>query len=392
MSATSTEIAQVQTLPRWLAGLLRPEVDDLAARILDEIRREIPELGPPVGPGRVGSLSCGVAESLHGFIERIARGSPQQRCEHAHRALGRNEMLAGRSLDGLHRAYRIGARLSLRRFMTVGERARIPRGTLTLLGEEIIAHVDALANSAVDGYLAAEVDLRALARHRRRLLGLLVDEPLAPAAALEEAAVAARWPLPPDVVVAVADRPVGEFEVPTGGLADLEAGEPCVLVPADAVVDWDSAFAGRRLVVTGPVALHDAPNALRWARRTSALVRQGLLPDRRVTWCGDHLPSVLLLSDEALVLELVERHLGRLMALDPDGWLPLAETLLWWIRGGGEVAAIAAGLGTTTGQVRERLDVLEPLYGQVLRDPDARFALEMALRAVVLLLGRAPAS
>ena len=392
MTATSAEIARVPLLPHALAGVLRPEVDGLAVLILDEIQRVIPEFAPPHAANYVHSISRGVEEALRQFVDRIADpGASPARCERIHRALGRNEMLAGRSLDNLQRAYRIGARLSWRRFMTVGERARIPHRTLVVLGEEIIAHIDALANVAADGYLEAQGASQLLARRRRRLLDLLVADPLVSASELEEAAAAAQWPLPPEVVVAVLDRPVGEFEVPApvlvDGLADLDGGEPCVLVPSSAAIDWHRAFGDRRLVVTAPVALHDAADALRWARRVLVLVRQRLLPDRPVTWCDDHLSSVLLLSDEALALELVKRHLGPLVQLDPDGWMPLAETLLEWIRTGGEVTAVAAGLELPAEQVRERLDRLEPLFGDVLRDPDARFDLEMALRAVGLLLG-----
>ncbi|GAA2796159.1 helix-turn-helix domain-containing protein [Saccharopolyspora taberi] len=392
MTATPAEIAPAPLLRPALAAVLRSEIDDLTALILDEIQHVIPEYSRPSDTGYMHAISRGVEEALHEFVDRIADpGASRARCERIHRALGRNEMLAGRSLDNLQRAYRIGARLSWRRFMTVGERARIPHRTLVLLGEEIISHIDALANLAADGYLDAQSASRMLAGRRRRLLHLLVSDPLVSARELEEAAAAAQWPLPSEVVIAVLDRPVAEFEVPPpvllDGLADLDGGEPFVLVPAGPAIDWHRVFADRRIAVTGPVALHDAADALRWARRVLVLVRQGLLPDRPVTWCDDHLAGVLLLSDEALALELVKRQLGPLVELDPEGWMPLAETLLWWIRAGGEVGGIAAGLGTTAEQVRDRLGRLEPLFGAVLRDPDSRFELEMALRAALLLLG-----
>ncbi|CAM01668.1 PucR-like helix-turn-helix protein [Saccharopolyspora erythraea NRRL 2338] len=402
MTATSAEIASSRPLwdglPPALATALRPEISGLTTMVLDEIQRRIPEYARPRNRNYMHSISRGVEEALNQFVDQIADpATPRTRCERIHRALGRNEMVEGRGLDNLQRAYRIGARLSWRRFMTIGSRAGMPYRTLVDLGEAIIAHIDELANLAADGYLAAQGASRMLARRRRRVLELLVSDPLVAERELEEAASAARWPLPRRVVVAVLDRPVGETGTPRAllldGLADLESGEPCFVLPADAgeraEADWERLFPGRRLVLSGPVALHDAADALRWARRVMVLVRQRILPDRAVTRCEEHLSSVLLLSDEALSLELAKRRLAPLVESAPQDWLVLARTLLWSIRTGGDPVRIGDALGLPAATVDAQLDRLRPVFGAEAADPETRFELEMALRVVVLLMNPA---
>jgi len=78
--------------------------------------------------------------------------------------LGRGEYHAGRSLDALLAAYRVGARLAWRRFVETGREAGLAPEVLYDLGEAIFAYIDEISAESADGYAqeqsaAAEVDV-----------------------------------------------------------------------------------------------------------------------------------------------------------------------------------------------------------------------------------------
>src|SRR5215211_2613753 len=106
-------------------------------------------------------------------------------------------MRAGRSLEALLAAYRLGARVAWRRLVAAGERAGLAPATLYLLAESIFAYIDELSGDSIEGYAreqAAAAGERQ--RRRRRLAGLLLQDPPADSAAVEAAAVDAGWSLP----------------------------------------------------------------------------------------------------------------------------------------------------------------------------------------------------
>ena len=92
--------------------------------------------------------------------------------------LGRGEMRAGRSLDALLAAYRLGARVAWRRLAAAGERAGLPPHTLYTLAEAIFAYIDELSADSIEGYAREQAAAAgALQRRRQRLAALLVQEP-----------------------------------------------------------------------------------------------------------------------------------------------------------------------------------------------------------------------
>ena len=106
-------------------------------------------------------------------------------------------MRAGRSLDSLLAAYRVGARVAWRRFAATGAAAGLEPETLYLLAESIFAYIDVLSAESAEGHaleqsaVAGEAEMR-----RRRLVRLLVREPAADAELVEAAAGDADWRLP----------------------------------------------------------------------------------------------------------------------------------------------------------------------------------------------------
>src|SRR6202012_5992239 len=73
---------------------------------------------PMEGPFGDG-VRAGVQEALRHFLAEIEAGGPVERSD-VYSVLGRGEMRAGRSLESLLSAYRIGARVARRRFAAVG--------------------------------------------------------------------------------------------------------------------------------------------------------------------------------------------------------------------------------------------------------------------------------
>ena len=61
-------------------------------------------------------------------------------------------MRAGRSLDSLLSAYRMGARVAWRRFAAAGVAAGFEPDTLYLLAESIFAYIDVLSAESAEGH------------------------------------------------------------------------------------------------------------------------------------------------------------------------------------------------------------------------------------------------
>lgn len=384
-------------LPSELAPILRPEMHSLSVQIVDQIQRQITEYARPQDQKYMRAIRRGVEEALGQFVDQIADpNAPQERCADVHRALGKAEMREGRSLDSLQAAYRLGARLVWRRTARIGERSRVPPRTIFLLGEAIFAHIDELTALSVEGFAEAQAQAAGtLARRRRRLLELLLSEPQAPQRTLDEAATAARWQLPAKVTV-TALRPCGEAEPSMNPLADqqalvdLECAEPHLLIASDnddhALIDWAGNLPGWHVAIGPSVDVHDAACSLRWARRLLEMSHSGLLPADRVMRCGEHLSSILLFNDESLTMEVIKEKLAPLWRLKPKQQVRLGQTLLVWLQTRGGAPEVAQRLEVHPQTVRYRLHQLEELFAGNLNDPDARFELEIALRAADLLL------
>ena len=105
-------------LPPEVVGVLRPALDDVAHEMMEAVAT-IPAYARPLeGPFGDG-LRIGVQEALKHLLEEIEEGGHVDRLD-VYRALGQGEMRAGRSLETLLSAYRIGARVAWRRFAALG--------------------------------------------------------------------------------------------------------------------------------------------------------------------------------------------------------------------------------------------------------------------------------
>lgn len=380
-------------LPRELVPIMRRDAHDLAVDIVREVRDQIPEYHLTLSGPTAEMMVAGIETAVQQFADRVANPrAPRGHCPDTYRTIGQCELAAGRGLDALHSAYRLAARVIWRRIVRLGERVSLSVQTVGLLGEAMFAHIDELAALSAEGYATAQArEAGVLERRRRRLLELLLADPPTPRKVILDLARASRWE-PPELVRAVAidlpDEQPGATgpQLPDTVLVDLEGSQPCLLATSGdlrepavrhALRDWRA--------VTGPaVPLAEAARSMRWARQALALVRRGVLPDARPTDCAAHLSTLLLLTDEPLVAELADRVLAPLAKLTERQRDRLAETLLAWLVTRGGAPEMAARLGIHPQTVRYRMHQLEDLFGERLRDPDLRFDLEVALRALRL--------
>jgi sugar diacid utilization regulator len=133
----------------------------------------------------------------------------------------------------------------------------------------------------------------------------------------------------------------------------------------------------------GPVVpLARASMSLRWARAAAGLAARGVIDSHGgLVRCDEHLSTLLIFSDEELAGALRSARLAPLHRLRPAQQDRLAETLLAWLQHGRNASEVALRVHVHPQTVRYRLRQADELFGDQLRDPDARFELEIALRA-----------
>lgn len=373
-------------LPDRVADLIEVEIGPITAEILASIAHEVPEYARPL-EGRFGrGIRRGVEEALAQFVALIrdpdsGRGSGRE----VYLALGRGEQRAGRTLDSLQAAYRIGARVAWRRFADACRRARVGAEPLALLAEAVFAYIDELAADSVEGYAQAQAEVEDLRRRRRReLVALLLGDPPADAADLAAAARAASWNVPAglaalacpeDVLARVARR------LPPEALATVVDGEGCILLPDPEGPGRAEALAraaGEGRLALGPTVAPAAASeswGLALALHQAAVEVDGLL---RV---DENLAALLLFESRDLAGRIAARRLAPLADLTPKARARMRGTALAHLRHDGNAVAMAAEMHVHPQTARYRIARLRELLGAQLDDPDARFELQLALRA-----------
>ncbi|WP_245974009.1 helix-turn-helix domain-containing protein [Thermomonospora umbrina] len=358
----------------------------MARAIETEIRRSLPEYAHP-GEGR--DMPGAIHDLLGAFVEEIAApGSATERLEKLCDGLGQFEAYEGRSLDSLLAAYRIGTQVAWRRVMQVAKRHQLTAPVMLLLADAVFTYMDTLSALSRRGFLDAMARFEGeVEERRRRLLHLVLERPAVPRAAIAELAEAARWTVPEEVTLVALWGDVQEIRPALDGdlLVDLTGAQPHLLVPGPLTsarrAMLERASAQRPAAVGLTVPLEEAADSLRWARQALSLTEAGIIGDGRLTMCEDHLLSLWLLTDTALVDELAER------LIDEAGLASghrLIETLGTWLESRGTAAEIADRLHVHPQTVRYRIRRIKDIMGDRLDDPDTRFALEVVLRAMRL--------
>jgi PucR C-terminal helix-turn-helix domain len=373
-------------LPREIASVLQPVLGDVADEMIEAVRTVPAYARPLEGPFGEG-IRVGVQEALRHFLAEIETGGPVPRRD-VYLTLGRGEMRAGRSLESLLSAYRLGARVAWRRFAAAGVAAGLKPETLYLLAESLFAYIDVLSAESAEGHsleqsaVASEAELR-----RRRLVRLLVRNPPADPRAVQAAAGDAAWALPRSLAALAVggdQRDAVAPHLPAGTISDTIADVICVIVP-DPDAPQRRAEIARAVADAGAlgglgttVAPVDA--ALSFARARAALELAGGAARAPMVAAHEVAGELLLRSDEQLAAELVSDRLAPLAGLSSGSRARLTETLRVWLAEQGRLGPVAQRLGVHPQTARYRLARLRELFGGALDDPDERFWLELALR------------
>ncbi len=383
--------------------MLRPALPGLADEIVVAIAHEVPDYARAM-EGEFGQLvRLGVEVALNRFVDLLAAPEPDAaESRRTYVDLGRGEFRAGRSLDALLAAYRVGARLSWRRFVEAGVGGRLSPDAIYALGEAIFAYIDELSAESAEGYADEQITAAGESeRRRRRLVRLLAQDPPAGQEAVRTAAAAAPWTLPRGGLAALVAATDDE-DVPGESLLDSIAtrlarrlGEGAIGAEAFGaaivfVPDPDAPGRRRRLAA----AVEDRPAALgptvEW-QHGSASVRRATAAQRLAVAgkltaatglivADDHLAELLLAADPRVAADLASARLAPLAGLADGPRARLTETLAAWLDRPGQVQAVAAALDVHPQTVRYRLRQLRDLFGERLDDPEARFELSLALR------------
>jgi hypothetical protein len=325
-------------VPAEVGDLVRPHLDAVVAAVIAAVRAEVPEYDQPL-EGEFGRLiSEGTGRALVQFVELLGRDEDLPDLA-TPEALGHAEQRAGRTLDALQSAYRVGARVAWRQASGFGAENGIAPEVLYRLAEAIFAYIDRLAAGWSPperlAVLATDSDVVALARR-----------------------------MPPGTIAAEL-APVGLLVVPDpdgpGQLAVVEA-----------------ALRGRRAAL-GPVVA--VAHAHRSAERARSLWALGPPGDAVLVRAEDHRLALLLGADPALAGELAAARLAPLEALGEGARRRALETLQAWLDAHGDVSAAADALHVHPQTVRYRLGGLREAFGGALEDPRARLELQLALYA-----------
>lgn len=376
-------------IPADIAAGLRRHLSSVVDDTIATIAREVPAYARPLE----GTLGVGMRRGVEVALGRFLTlpGGELPALSDADRdvyvRLGRGEMRAGRSLDALLRAYRVGARVAFRRFATHAREDGLPADDLVPLAEAVFAYIDELSAASVEGY-AAEQSARADERSRRRreLLQLLLAGTV-DATALMDVAGAVGWSPPERAMAVVAPMDRGDTLRARLGADALvaEHGDAVVAIVPTPPDDHGRVVLSRRLRGCAAVVGSGRPTgavaaSLRLAGAAARLQSAGVL-DGDPLFADEHLATLVVHSDPELVDDLVARWLPPLQTMRPSSRDRLAETLLAWLQHHGQRRRVAESLHVHPQTVGYRLTQLRQLFGDRLEDPTARFELEIALRA-----------
>ncbi|WP_406499304.1 helix-turn-helix domain-containing protein [Streptomyces sp. NBC_00846] len=379
-------------LPQEFAAIMRPELPSLIKEIGVEVTRAYPEYARLLNGPNGQAIRVGVEQSLASFVDLVAEPSTSTTLrDDMCRRFGRFEAYEGRTMETLQGAYRLGARVALRRAKKVGRSYSFSPTLMLSFADALFTYIDELESLSREGFLEVQSQSGEQSEAmRRRLLHLVLAGRPVPRSAIAELCEQTGWALPEEVTLVAARAPAGldRAGLDRDVLVDLSDPQPHLLIPGplDEVRRQmlERALLGTRAAIglTVPTAL--ASDSIRWARRVLELVEAGIIADAPLVLCEDHLITLWLLSDTALLDQLARRELAPIAGLSTTRRERLTETLRVWLETRGTAAHMGELLDVHPQTVRYRMRNLETIFGEQLVDPESRFSTEAVLRALQL--------
>ena len=374
-------------LPSTLAPLLSAHLPVITEQLLAGVHHDVPVYAAPLGGALRQEIRHGVQAALTRFLDLADTDQPALRevDRVVYEGLGRAEVHQGRPMDALFTAYRSGARTTLRSMSKVAMEAGFEASVLIVLAESVFAYIEELSAASAQGY-AAEQSERA--GERDRLLDMVAEMLIrghAEEDAVRAAVLAAGWILPERVVVVVLPagrRPGLRSRLGPGAVLTSRPGDVVAVLPepptSAARRELGRSLTGRAAVVGPGRPWQAASDSLRLAVAARDLLEHD---GEDPLWVRQHLTRLLLHSDRALLEDLATQRLAPLEHLRPAQQQRLVTTLLSWLKHHGQRAVMAAELDIHEQTVGYRINQLREIFGEALHDPQARFELELVLRA-----------
>ncbi len=377
---------RIAELPSELGASLRPILPDVADEILTAIRQEVDEYRRPF-EGRFGdAVRRGVELTLGEFVAMLEDPTREAAGTEMIEQLGRGEVRSGRTLDALQAAYRCGARVAWRRFGDAARANGADQRTLIQLGDAIFAYIHRLAALSVAGW-ADEQTLRAGATQRSRdaLIRLIVSSTRVSVEDLDAAAYALPWAPPREVAVVVlaGSENAGDLlRIDPGVVAAVHEGSVIGLVPVPTALTRVREALRDEPAVLGPtVPWPRVGRSYRRARSVGVLVDAGRIGSGTgLVLATDHLADEVVHANPEAAEDLAASVLGPIERLPESRRARHLETLRAWLDCRGHGPRMAEALHLHAQTVRYRVARLRETLDVDLDDPDARFAVELALR------------
>jgi hypothetical protein len=376
-------------LPPDVGDVLGPGIPQLSVEIIDAIREGVAAYARPLEGAFGAGVRVGVEQALIQFVDLVEQPDRDRSAgREVYVRLGRGEARAGRTMEALLAAYRIGARVAWRRVAEVARAAELGEEVLARLAESIFAYIDELSAASAEGHAQEQAAAAGEAqRRRRRLAALMIQPPPLDQAAVEDAAREAGWPLPISLAALVwrqSERRIAA-RLPAETIVAALDDASCALVPDPEAPgrrrEIEAALGGHQAVIGPTVPWQHAAVSARRAVATQQLLEDGVMPESGLVAANDQLAALILHADRGLLDDLAHQRLAPL-ADETDGSRErLAQTLLAWLDHQGKVPEIAAALNVHPQTVRYRLGRLRECFGGALDDPEDRFELALVLRA-----------
>ena len=376
-----------QSLPADLPDKLAPALPGIMQRMVDTVPDQI----PAYAAARDGKYGKNITRGVRTALEQLMRlpGTDLPALDDESRALmaalGAGEFREGRSMDALLGAYRTSARIVFRDLSAECARLGLGMSVVIDLGEAIWAYIDELSSVSAQAYAQAQSAQAGLLELHRSDLAATLIRGGAEEKEVQRVAALADWRIPGHLAVVVlpgdAAGAARSLFGPTGLVVERESEVVAVVDAQPPRVRRGrmlGLLAGTGAVVGPAVEWSLAPHSYRVAR---TLALQGVGADGVPVLAEDHLARVVLGAEPRVVDQLARRALAPLEGVSEAKRAVLEETLLAWLTHWGQRAPIAAELGVHSQTVGYRVGRLRELFGEALEDPDARFDLELVLRA-----------
>ncbi|WP_374927981.1 helix-turn-helix domain-containing protein [Kytococcus sedentarius] len=396
MSAPTTDS---RSDPLWTPAVvadLRAAVEAASQESVTAIIQDVAVYSEEFRHGRSAVLKEAVSMALHGFLDLIEAPGPSTGPTSATtlgaRSLGRTEARAGRSVESVLAAYRVGARVCWVTFSDVALAHGFAAKDLQTFAALTFAYIDDLSAATVAGHTEERLRTDQQRSQARTNLGLLILRG-ARAAEVDQYARQAELTTPravgmvlcraEDTGALTARLPLRTLVIDQVGLGPEGSGWSTLVLPDPSASEWERTRAasrdvGIRCLVTPVVDRSDAPETWRLASRWVVVPVDPMVTDPGPQELVDVLPHLVVHGDAVAAAALATSALAPLDAVDGPTRERLVETLRLWMLLRGQRSLVAAHLGVHPQTVRYRMTQVRELFGEELDDPRAAAAILLA--------------